>query len=133
MLTGDAAGHVEGTRFGFSLDCDNDAFDTTFTLAPDGTFTTRPIPVGTTCTIAETIVPSPAAGFSCGDPTFTPDPPTVTITTAGQVVTVQFTNTLIGLKPPRLGRSTPARAQALGRSPAPWASPAAPSGGFPAS
>ena len=38
MLTGDAAGHVEGTRFGFSLDCDNDAFDTTFTLAPDGTY-----------------------------------------------------------------------------------------------
>jgi hypothetical protein len=95
-VTGDTGGYVEGTAFGFSLDCDNDAFDTTFELSAEQTFTSVEMPVGTTCTVDETTVPDPASGFTYQAPVFTPDPPTVTVTTAGEMIAVDVTNQLTG-------------------------------------
>ena len=46
-VTGDTAGQRPGsTEFDFALDCDDDTFDTTFTLAAGETFTSDPIRVG---------------------------------------------------------------------------------------
>jgi hypothetical protein len=95
-VTGDTAGYVAGTRFRFALDCDDDAFDTTFTLAADDTFSSGPVAVGATCTVAELAAPQPAAGFAYTAPVFTPDPPTVTLSRPGEVAVVQVDNALVG-------------------------------------
>jgi hypothetical protein len=92
LVTGDTGGYVAGTVFGFRLDCDGTAYDTTFTLAGGGNFASGPIRVGTTCTVTETAQPAPAAGFTFLPPTYRPAPPTVTVAAESQVVTVEVTN-----------------------------------------
>lgn len=94
-VTGDTAGQVPGSEFGFTLDCAGDEFDTAFTLADGATFTSDPIRVGVECTVTEDDVPDPAPGFLYDPPVFDPAPPTVTITEEDQVVTVGVENELV--------------------------------------
>jgi hypothetical protein len=95
-VTGDVEGYVPDSVFGFALDCSDDAFDDTFELAAGDSLTTDDITLGVTCTVAETDVPDPLPGFAYDDAVYTPDPPTVSVTTAGQVVTVTAENRLVG-------------------------------------
>lgn len=99
-VTGELDGYVGGSTFGFALDCDDDTFDTTFDLVDGEAFTTGDLPVGTTCEVSETDLPDPAAGFTWAAPVYTPDPATVTVTEAGQLVLVGVENPLVGRGPP---------------------------------
>jgi hypothetical protein len=110
-VTGDTAGQVPGSTFGFKLDCDDNAFDTTFELADGETFTSDPIHTGVTCTINETDRPAAADGFAYERPTFDPDQ-TVTIARENQTVTVEVDNP-IGKQP-----HEPAGTSTQGNSPA---------------
>ncbi|HET6938767.1 MAG TPA: DUF5979 domain-containing protein, partial [Nocardioides sp.] len=89
-------GYVPGSRFGFSLDCAGEAFDTTFTLAAGETFMSDPIRVGVPCTVRETTVPRARRGFTYQQPALDPASGQVTIGQEDQTVTVQVTNRLEG-------------------------------------
>jgi hypothetical protein len=93
-VVGDTGGYRPGTRFGFSLDCEGDRFDTTFTLAAGDTFLSDPIRVGVPCTVQETGRPQPRAGFFYQQPVLTPASGEVTISQEDQTVTVQVNNPL---------------------------------------
>lgn len=93
-VTGERGGYVDGSEFGFSLDCDNDAFDTRFTLEDGEAFTSPALPTGTRCEVTETSVPDAADGFEWLDVAWQPDPPKVRVTEAGQVVVVLARNEL---------------------------------------
>jgi hypothetical protein len=84
-------GYVPGSVFDFTLDCDDDAFDRTFSLANEAVFTVDAMPVGTVCDITEITLPDPAGGFVWGPP-FTA---TVTITDGTQALEVVAENVSI--------------------------------------
>jgi hypothetical protein len=98
-VVGDIGGYVPGSRFRFSLDCDDDAFDTTFTLAAGDTFISDPVRVGVPCTVSETGRPRAARGFAYQQPVLTPTSGQVTIGEEDQTVTVQVYNPLVGSRP----------------------------------
>jgi hypothetical protein len=95
-VTGDTGGYLPGSRFRFSLDCEDNRFDTTFTLAAGETFMSDPIRVGVPCTVRETQLPKAARGFVYQQPVLTPASGQVTISDEDQTVTVQFNNRLVG-------------------------------------
>jgi hypothetical protein len=95
-VTGDTDGYRPGSRFRFSLDCEDNEFDTTFTLAAGDTFMSDPIRVGVPCTIRETGLPKAARGFGYQQPVLTPASGQVTIGQEDQTVTVQVNNRLVG-------------------------------------
>jgi hypothetical protein len=102
-IAGDTAGYVSGSRFGFSLDCADDAFDTTFALGPGDTFRSDPVRVGVPCTVRETGIPPAAAGFRYRPPVLTPGSGHVTVGHEDQTVTVHVTNRLVGSSPTGTG------------------------------
>ena len=85
------------TTFTITVDCDDDAFDETLVFNEDeslasGTTPITEIPLGTSCTVTETddggadsVTYDPNGGTAA-------DPPTVTIDTEGETVTVTVTN-----------------------------------------
>jgi hypothetical protein len=95
-VTGDTGGYVRGSRFRFSLECEDHQFDTTFTLAPGDTFVSDPVRVGVPCTVRETGIPRATRGFSYQQPVLTPASGEVTIQDEDQTVTVQVNNRLVG-------------------------------------
>jgi len=95
-VTGDSGGYVPGSRFGFSLDCEDNAFDTSFSLAAGETFLSDPVRVGVPCTVRETGLPRARAGFHYQQPVLTPASGQVTISQEDQTVTVQVDNPLLG-------------------------------------
>jgi hypothetical protein len=98
-VVGNTGGYVSGSRFGFALDCEVNAFDTTFTLAAEDTFVSDPIRVGVPCTVRETGVPRAARGFQYQQPVLSPASGQVTIREEDQTVTVQVNNPLTGSRP----------------------------------
>jgi hypothetical protein len=82
-----AANVDPAATFDIDLDCTDDAFDETLTLAGGAEATIADIPIGTTCTVSET----PPTGFEA--PTYTPSD-TVSIDTPGTTITVTVTNAL---------------------------------------
>jgi hypothetical protein len=98
-VVGNTGGYVSGSRFGFALDCEVNAFDTTFTLAAGDTFVSDPIRVGVPCTVRETGVPRAARGFQYQQPVLSPASGQVTIREEDQTVTVQVNNPLTGSRP----------------------------------
>jgi hypothetical protein len=98
-VTGDTGGYRPGSRFTFSLDCEDDEFDTTFLLAAGETFLSDPIRVGVRCTVRETHRPRAASGFSYGQPVLDPASGQVTVGEEDQTVTVQVYNPLDGSRP----------------------------------
>ena len=95
-VTGDTGGYVPGSRFRFSLDCEDHTFDTTFTLAAGETFMSDPIRVGVPCTVRETGLPHARRGFAYQQPVLTPASGQVTIGQVDQTVTLQVDNRLVG-------------------------------------
>ncbi len=83
-----AAGVDPTATFDIDLDCTDDTFDETLTLAGGAEATIADIPIGTTCTVSETPLP----GFAA--PTYTPAD-TVTIDAPNITVTITVTNTAI--------------------------------------
>ena len=91
------AGDPGDTTFTITVDCDDDAFDETLVFDEDenlvsGTTPITDIPLGTQCSVTETddggadlVTYDPNGGMST-------DPPTVTIDTEGETVTVTVTN-----------------------------------------
>jgi hypothetical protein len=98
-VVGNIGGYVPGSRFGFSLTCEDHQFDTTFTLAAGDTFVSDPVRVGVPCTVRETSRPRAAPGFSYRDPSLAPDGGQVTIRQEDQTVTVHVNNRLVGSRP----------------------------------
>ncbi|MGH8773956.1 MAG: DUF5979 domain-containing protein [Jiangellaceae bacterium] len=92
-LSGATQGYVDGTTFGVTVDCDNDAFDAELDLVPDEPQLIEDIPLGTECTVEETGVPDAADGFFYGPPTYDPGQ-TVVIEDADETVTVTVDNPL---------------------------------------
>ena len=84
-------GYVPRSVFDFTLDCDDDAFDRTFSLANEEVFTVEGVPVGTVCDITEIALPDPALGFVWGPPFSA----TVTITDGTQPLEVAAVNVSI--------------------------------------
>jgi hypothetical protein len=99
-VTGDPGGYVPGSRFTFSLDCEDNAFDTTFSLAAGETFLSDPVRVGVACTVSETGRPRAARGFAYQQPVLTPASGQVTVGQEDQTVTVQVANRLLATSGP---------------------------------
>ena len=83
-----AANVDPAATFDIDVDCSDDTFDQTLTLAGGAEATIADIPIGTTCTVSET----PLIGFEA--PIYTPAD-TVTIDTPDTTVTITVTNTAI--------------------------------------
>ena len=93
-VTGATAGYTGG-NFTIEVDCDDGTtHDVTQNIANGGSFTITGIPVGTTCTISESAVPTPAGGYVWQTPVFTPSS-SVTIVTAGATLNATVSNPLL--------------------------------------
>ena len=92
-LTGEVQGVEAGTTFQIVASCSN-GDDYPFDLTAGETGSTPDLPVGTSCTVTET---PPTGGLRDSSYAWGPPPPpqTVTVTTAGEVVTVTVTNTVV--------------------------------------
>jgi hypothetical protein len=99
-VTGATDGYVEGSTFGFTLDCPGTEWDETFTLVADQTATFGGIPLGTTCTVAVVSVPDPVEGYAYRSPVLTPDDGSVTVSSTTAPVTVTVENPLVELPAP---------------------------------
>jgi uncharacterized repeat protein (TIGR01451 family) len=90
-------GTATGT-FTFHVDCGQDgSFDPTITLPGSGSVTIDNIPAGAHCTVTETDVPTPPAGFKWNDAVISGSPATIG---DGTTVTATVTNPLEALPPP---------------------------------
>ena len=80
--------------FGFTVTCTNPTatYTTTVAYPTPGYSTIDNIPTGSICTVAETSKPTPPGGYSWNTPVISPNP--VTVTTKGETVTVNVTNSL---------------------------------------
>src|SRR5262249_48107908 len=87
-VTGDTAGYVPGSRFGFALDCEGPRFDTAFSLVAGATFRSDPVRIGVPCTVRETGIPHARSGFHYQHPVLAPASGEVTIDREDQTVTV---------------------------------------------
>jgi hypothetical protein len=94
VVSGDTAGHDPATTFGITLDCAEDQFDQVLQLAAGQTATVTGLPVGMTCSVTETAVPTPLPGFAYGPPVITP--PTFTVESEGQAIAVTVDNPVVG-------------------------------------
>ncbi len=97
-LTGATAGVVATATFALAVDC-GAVYSGTFTVAVGVTRTTPNLPVGTSCTISETL---PTAGLVDSSYGWGPTPAaqTVTLTAAAQVIAVTVTNTVVRVVAP---------------------------------
>ena len=98
VLTGGPSGYAG--PFTIAYDCnDGSAHDGSVSLLAGATSAPiTGIPTGTQCVITE-VLPAAPAGYTFQTPTFAPSQ-TVIITTSGQTVNVQTTNTLAAIPPP---------------------------------
>jgi hypothetical protein len=99
VISGETDGYVAGSEFGFSIDCDDDTFDGTFTLVAGETTAIQNVPLGTVCTVTETDVPAAADGYSYEAAVLDPVDGTVTVTSTTEPVTVTVTNPLAAISP----------------------------------
>ena len=95
-VTGETDGVTGSARFDVRVAC-GATFDQAFTLAPGATAQTPDLPVGTVCTVTET---PPTSGLIDSSYAWgpSPGPQQVTVTTAGQVVPVSVTNTVVRVR-----------------------------------
>jgi hypothetical protein len=100
VVTGATDGHVAGSVFGFDLDCDDDAFDQSFTLEAGDTASVTGVPVGTSCTVNEVSVPDPVQGYEYSAPVLVPADGTVQVASAPEPVTVLVENPLVEVPEP---------------------------------
>ena len=96
-VTGATGGYVDGSTFGFTLDCPGTAYDESFTLEAGETATFGDIPLGTTCTVTEVSIPDPVPGYEYGEPVLDPADGTVTVGSSTEAVTVTVENPLVRL------------------------------------
>ena len=90
-VTGQTTGYVEGSTFAVSYTC-SDGTEGSVTLARDETKAVGGLPLGTSCTLAETSKPATADGsYAYTAESWTPSN-RVSITEADQVVAVTLTN-----------------------------------------
>jgi hypothetical protein len=61
-----------GSTFGITVDCSADSLDTVLDLEPGAVGRVVGIPLDTSCTVTETRVPDPVAGFRYDDPSYEP-------------------------------------------------------------
>jgi hypothetical protein len=96
QIAGAVSGVPASIRFEARVDC-GPVYANTFSLAPGGAARTPDLPVGTTCTVSETLPTDPLV-----DPSYAwapgPQPQQVTITESGQVVAVTLTNTVVRVR-----------------------------------
>jgi hypothetical protein len=100
VVTGATAGQVPGSVFGFELDCDDDAFDQSFTLEAGDTASVTGVPVGTSCTVSEVSVPDPVQGYEYSPPALVPADGTVQVGSTTEPVTVLVENPLVDVPEP---------------------------------
>ncbi len=94
-VTGDTPGYVPGSLFSLSLDCDNDAYDQSFSLANGGNKLISGIPVAVSCSLTETAKPAPAGpNFVWGVESYAPTAPYL-IASDGQTIAITAQTPLI--------------------------------------
>ncbi|MBL7979635.1 MAG: DUF11 domain-containing protein [Bacteroidetes Order II. Incertae sedis bacterium] len=91
VVTGAPGGFVSPT-YSIVVDCSDNAFDQTLTLANGASQTILNIPAGTTCTVTEPTQPAPPSGYTYGAAVISPSG--AQPITAGSTVTVTVTNPL---------------------------------------
>lgn len=79
--------------FEVTVDCEIDDYDRTLQLAGGQTATIAGIPAGTSCTVAESALPTAPSGWSWGQPTLNPADGKVTIA-QGSTATVTVSNSI---------------------------------------
>ena len=90
-VSGDLTQLPPGSIFDFTVDCNDDTLDQSFSLQMEQTFTLDPVAVGTACTFSEVQFPSLNSGYEWGTPVYVPSA-TGTVTTDGEVVAIEATN-----------------------------------------